>query len=285
MRSEQLIVLARRLGYRSRPRGAGRWVDVLVLVFLSWVFDAINDLGAVRQHLAEHHARQVLDLERSLHLAPELALNKWLGAHHVLSQIVVFYYENIHAGVTFAVLGWLWWHRPDILPRLRPTLVLVNLVGLAVFWTWPVAPPRMLVSRGYLDLVASVHHVPVWHAGAIAVESNQLAALPSLHIAWAVWSALAVWVICSRAWVRAIAVVYPLVTTFAVMATANHFLADAVTGALATALVALALDRVWPLRPDRRGRSRAPARTRASGLPAPGSVPCASLCPAPRASG
>jgi PAP2 superfamily len=242
--SAQLITLARRLGYRSRPRGIQRWVDVVVLVWLAWVFDAINNLGAVRQHLAEHHATQILDFERSLHLAPELALDTWLAAHRVLSEIVVFYYENVHAAVTFGVLAWLWWHRPDILAALRATLVIVNLVGLAVFWTFPVAPPRMLVGDGFVDLVALVHHVPVWRAGAISAQSNQLASLPSLHIAWAAWSALAVWRMSSRIWLRTLAVVYPLITTFAVMATGNHFLADAVAGVLITALVALLVDRV-----------------------------------------
>jgi hypothetical protein len=118
----------------------------------------------------------------------------------------------------------------------------------------------MLVSVGYVDLVASVHHVPVWKAGAIAAMSNQLASLPSLHIAWAAWSTLAVWRMCSRRWVRILAVVYPFITTYAVMATGNHFLADAVTGVLITALVALAADRVA----TRRGRAAEPEQARPS---------------------
>jgi PAP2 superfamily len=255
--SAQPITLARRLGYRSRPGGIQRWVDVVVLVWLAWIFDAINNLGAVRQHLAEHHATQILDLERSLHLAPELALDTWLAAHRVLSQVVVFYYENVHAAVTFAVLAWLWWHRPDIIAPLRATLVLASLVGLAVFWSWPVAPPRMLVSVGYVDLVASVHHVPVWQAGAISAMSSQLASLPSLHIAWAAWSTLAVWRMCSRRWVRVLAVAYPFITTFAVMATGNHFLADAVAGVLITALVAPLVDRAVAWRARAAGPERA----------------------------
>ena len=53
MRSQPLNALAHRLGYRSRPRGIQGWVDILVLVWLAWIYDAINNLGAVRQHLAE----------------------------------------------------------------------------------------------------------------------------------------------------------------------------------------------------------------------------------------
>src|SRR3977135_50054 len=98
--------------------------------------------------------------------APELALTTWLAAHHLLSQIVVFWYVNVHGAVTFAVFGWLWWRRPDLLPPLR-TAPVVRTAGARVrFWSLPVAPPRMLISDGYVDLVAAVNHVPVWQAGA-----------------------------------------------------------------------------------------------------------------------
>jgi predicted anti-sigma-YlaC factor YlaD len=125
---------------------------------------------------------------------------------------------------------------------MRWTLVIVNLIALGVFWTFPVAPPRML-SGGYVDLVARVDQLPVWQFGATALQSNQLCALPSLHIAWATWCSIAVWHMTRRSWLRAIAVVYPLLTTFAVMATGNHFLADAVAGAAITGAVFFALSR------------------------------------------
>ncbi len=95
----------------------------------------------------------MLDFERSLHLDPEHALNAWLASRHALSEVVVFWYENVHIVVTLAVFAWLWWRRPDVLGVMRATLVLVNLIALAVFWSFPVAPPRM-ISAGYVDLVA-----------------------------------------------------------------------------------------------------------------------------------
>jgi membrane-associated phospholipid phosphatase len=169
-------------------------------------------------------------------------------AHHLLSEVVVFWYENVHGAVTFAVLGWLWWRRPDILPPLRTAVLITTVVALTAFWSWPVAPPRMLTTDGYVDLVAAVHHLPVWQGGAVALEANQLAALPSLHIAWAVWAAVALWRLSSRRWLRRLAVAYPLVTAFAVMATGNHYLADAVLGAAITALAVLGADRLWASR-------------------------------------
>jgi hypothetical protein len=220
----------------GRGRGLSVLLDLALVAWLIWLFDAVNNLAPVRQQLAEHDGERVLGLEHSLHLAPEHALDTWLAQRHALSQIVVFWYENVHIAVTLAVLCWLWWRRPDLLATMRATLVIVTLIALAIFWSFPVAPPRMLPG-GYPDLVALTHHLPVWQLGAIALHSNQLCSMPSLHIAWASWCAIALWQMSERRSLRAIAVIYPLLTSFAVMATGNHYLADAVAGAAITLAV------------------------------------------------
>jgi hypothetical protein len=233
------------LGRRLRDRREQAWllIDLLIVAWLCWLFDAINNLAPVRQALAVRGGTSVLDLERALHLDPEGALDVSLARHHALSEIVVFWYENVHIVVTLCVFAWLWWRRADPHGVLRATLVIVNLIALAVFWSFPVAPPRMLTG-GYVDLVSSVHGLSAWQIGATALHSNQLCSLPSLHIAWATWCAVVAWRLSSRRVLRAIAVAYPFVTTFAVMATANHYLADAVTGAAITFAVYLLLSRL-----------------------------------------
>lgn len=236
-RDQSFVSVGRRRD--GRTGRAGRlllFIDLLLVAWLIWLLDAVNNLAPTRQRLAEHDGRQVLDLERTLHLAPEHALNTWLARHGTLSQIVVFWYENVHITVTLAVLTWVWWRRPDLLGAMRATLAIVTLIALAIFWSFPVAPPRML-HGGYPDLVALVHHLPPWQLGATVLHSNQLCAMPSLHVAWATWCAISLWRMTSRRWLRAIAVVYPLLTSFAVMATGNHYLADAVAGAAITLAV------------------------------------------------
>ena len=74
-----------------------------------------------------------------------------------------------------------------------------------------------------------------WHTGALASQANQLAAMPSLHIAWAVWCTLALWQISARTWVRCLAVLYPCMTALAVLATGNHFVLDLAGGLAAIA--------------------------------------------------
>jgi diacylglycerol O-acyltransferase len=228
------------------------WVEALVVIWLCWVYDAVSNLASLRLHAALAHALGVLRLERTLHLDPELTLNRWLTAHHTLGLLVSDYYDNAHFIVTLGLLGWLWCKRPDIYRPLRNALVAINMLGLLVFWLYPVAPPRMLLGVGFSDVVAATHAFGSWHTGALASAANQLAAMPSLHMAWAAWCSLVLWRISARLWVRALAVLYPCLTALAVLSTGNHFLADVLAGVATAALAVLliaALER-W-----RRGRS------------------------------
>jgi hypothetical protein len=225
----------------KRPRW---WGELLVIAWLAWAYDAINNLAPVREELALAHGRAILNFEQSLHIAPELTLNRWLAAHDTLASILSYYYDNAHFIVTFGLLGWLWFKRADIYRPLRSTLVAINVLGLLVFWRYPVAPPRMLVANGFTDIVATSHTFGSWHTGSLATDANQFAAMPSLHIAWAVWCTLVLWRLSSRVLVRVLALVYPCVTAFAVLATGNHYVLDLLGGfltfALALALVRLA---------------------------------------------
>jgi membrane-associated phospholipid phosphatase len=217
---------------------------LLVIAWLAWVYDMITNLAPAREALALAHGRDILDVEHSLHIAPELSLNRWLEGHHTIAIILSYYYDNAHFIVPLGLLGWLWWKRADLYRPLRNSLVVINLLGLLVFWLYPVAPPRMLVASGFSDVVASSHTLGSWHTGSLAADANQFGAMPSLHIAWATWCTLALWRISSRAWVRVVALLYPCLTAFAVLATGNHYLLDLVGGlltfALAVALVRLA---------------------------------------------
>jgi PAP2 superfamily protein len=226
---------AARLGAR-RTR---LWVEGLVLLWLLWVYDATTDLAPLRLHTALANARDVLHLEQLLSVDPERSLDHWLAGHHTLATVVANYYDNAHFGVTLGVLVWLWWRRADIYRPLRNLLVVVNLIGFAVFWRYPVAPPRMLPD--FTDVISSTHAVGNFHGGSLASHANELAAMPSLHMAWAAWCVLALWRLSSRASVRAAAIAYPCLTALAVLATGNHFLLDLVAGLATLAASALLL--------------------------------------------
>jgi hypothetical protein len=241
------------------------WVEALVVVWLCWVYDATTNLAPLRLHLALAHAEGVLSLERTLHIDPELTLDRWLAGHRTLGLLVSDYYDNAHFIVTLGLLGWLWWRRADIYRPLRNSLVLVNLLAFVAFWRYPVAPPRML--GGFTDVVASTHAFGSWHSGALASHANELAAMPSLHIAWAAWCGLAVWRMTERWWLRALAIGHTCLTAAAVISTGNHFVLDILGGLAIMALSVLLVTFVEAQR--ERMRARAGERmARADSLPA-----------------
>jgi PAP2 superfamily len=229
---------------RDEARRPHWWTEVLVIVWLCWIYDAINNMAPLRRAAAYAHAATALHLEEDLHLDPEAALDHWLARHHTLALWVSNYYDNAHFVVTLGLVGWLWWSFPALYRPLRTGLVLTNVIGLAVFWLYPMAPPRLLDPRRYIDVVASTHAFGSWHAGTLATAANQLAAMPSLHIAWAVWSALALRrIFAGRRW-AALVWIYPGVTTVAVLATGNHWVLD-VAGGLVTIAVAQWIGDRW----------------------------------------
>jgi len=231
---------AQRLG---SPRRSPLLVELAVIAFLGWIYNWLQDLAPLRRAEAFRHAHAILSFEEHLGIAPEHALNNWLDHHYVLAYISSDFYDNAIFGVTFGLAAWLWWRRPDLYRPLRNDLVLANLIGFAVFWAYPVAPPRML--PGFIDVVAKVGGLGSWHSTLVSA-ADQLAAMPSMHLAWAVWCSLVVWRLASPGrwkWAAAVAgVAYPLTTAFVVLGTANHYLLDVLAGTGCTLVSVVAVE-------------------------------------------
>jgi hypothetical protein len=193
--------------------------------------------------LAFVNARALLSFEKRVGLDPEKVLDHWLAHQHVLPFIVSTFYSNGIFVVTFAFAAVLWWSRPDLYRPLRNDLVLTNLIGFAVFWAFPVAPPRML--SGFVDVVAKSGGVGSWH-GSLIKHADQLAAMPSMHIGYAVWCSLVAWRLARKHSAKVAAVVfgiaYPLLTALVVMSTGNHYLLDVLAGAACAAIAVLAIE-------------------------------------------
>jgi hypothetical protein len=229
---------ALRLAARIFTRADGRapvWLEAIVVLWLLWLYDAINNLAPLRRIVALHNAASVLALERSLNISPELALDRWFASHATLGLFLSYYYVAAHFLVTFGLLAYLWWRKPRTYRPLRTQLVVINLIGFVIFWLFPVAPPRMLASDGFRDIIAITGAVGDFHTGALATTADQYAAMPSLHIAWASWCAVVVWSVFKSRIARGLALCYPFVTAFVVLATGNHFLLDVLAGAVVAA--------------------------------------------------
>src|SRR5580693_7218454 len=151
---------------RRRDGRAPVWFELLVVAWLVWLYDVINNLAPTRRALAIRDALGLLHFERSLGINIEHAADRWLDAHSVLAFVATYYYFFAHVIVTLTVLVLLWWRRPRVYGRMRTQLVLINLIAFIIFWRYPVAPPRMLASLGYQDVVASTHAVISWDSAA-----------------------------------------------------------------------------------------------------------------------
>ena len=223
------------------PRRWPWWIEGLLAIAGYEVYGAIQGATDGERAAAVRHGWSIIHLEQHLHLWVEPAINSWLTPHRLLSIVSDYYYELSHAFVTAAVLVWLWRRHRTVYARWRNTLLGLSLAALAVFWAYPVAPPR-LTAPAMTDVLVKYNALGAAHAPKGLIDLY--AALPSLHVAWALWCGLAV-VAAGRTRRRWFALLYPAMTTLVVLTTANHYVLDALAGAgLTMAAVGIA----WLLR-------------------------------------
>ena len=174
----------------------------------------------------------------------EKSVNQWVAAREWIAQVLDYYYATLHFVVTIGVLVWLFVKRPHVYRGARTVLFTTTLIALAGFALYPTAPPRLLPGMGYIDTVIKFHTWGSLAQPEIAAHSNQYAAMPSLHIGWALWAGLSLFMCARSRWWRAFGLLYPFFTLLVIVATANHYIIDAVGGAL---VVALAFGVQWLL--------------------------------------
>lgn len=212
------------------------WQEFGIIAFGYWLYTLGRN--AIPGHASEAiaHGRAIQHLQDDLHLSWELSFNHLVAANEWLAQTSNYYYATLHFLVTPIVLAWLFVRRSHLYRGVRTVLVATTLVSLLGFYLYPTAPPRLLPGYGYVDTVVQFH---TWGSLAdpnIAEHSNQFAAMPSLHVAWALWCGVTIFRCAGNAWVRAVGLVYPLATCVVIIGTANHYVLDAVAGAAVVAL-------------------------------------------------
>ena len=217
---------------------AGRlsWARELALVVaLYGGYMLARALIGVHVEDAEARGGDILRLEAALGLDVERPLNAFLMALPPLGVLADYLYATLHYVVTPAVLAWVAVRRRGTYATERNALLIATALGLVGYWLLPTAPPR-LVDAGLTDTMAAFSDFGWWGEAASAPRgmeslSNQYAAMPSLHVGWAVWVAACLATHAGNRWVRRWAWAYPAVMALVVMSTANHYLLDVVAGA------------------------------------------------------
>jgi hypothetical protein len=260
VRARTTLVLVTINGARLRPR-AGVELALLALLYVGYSAARLLADGDVGRAVA--NAYDLLHLESVLHLDVERSANHVLTDVPALALVASYWYSALHYAVTPAVLIWVYRRHALGYRRVRNALVLATATGLLGFVLLPVAPPRML--PGYVDVLASTSGSGWWGSDASAPKglgglTNELAAMPSLHVGWALWCAWVVFLCTRNRWLRVAAACYAAGTTLVVIGTANHYVLDAVAGAVVVA-VAVAVTRP---RVSRGSAPRQPARRQLS---------------------
>lgn len=237
-----MVARLRLLQARILPRG---WLDVLRQVSLFGAaylgYGLVRGLVAGSATEAFEHAREVIGLERTLHVFVEPSIQAWASGSQLLMDLSSWLYVNAQTTVTVGALVYLYLRHNRSFYSVRNTLMIAMMIALVAYALFPTAPPRFMPEWGFIDSVSDFTGVHVDHASAtMTALFNPYAAVPSMHVAFALsigWplARLVRW----RA-LRVLWFLYPFLVAFVIVATANHFILDAFLGAVTAGISAYA---------------------------------------------
>jgi membrane-associated phospholipid phosphatase len=250
---------------RSRllPRG-GRDLLWQIVLFCGayWLYRLVRGQVWDQSAAAYEHARQIVDLERSLHVFIEPSVQRWAVNTGWIDDVGSWMYLNTHFVVTTCTLAFIYLFRNEHFYFVRNMFMVAMGLALVGYLVYPTAPPRMLGDLGFVDSVSDFTGVSP-QADALY---NPYAAVPSMHVGFALMLSIPMIRMSKHIYAKALWIAYAPIVTVVVVVTANHWVFDAATGALAAAVAALAaqtlLARVrpqtWAWEPE--GGLPAPAR-------------------------
>jgi membrane-associated phospholipid phosphatase len=234
----------------SSQRGGTVGREVVLALLVTCAYFLTRGLVRGRAVVALAHAHDILNIEQTLHLDPEVALQHLALLHPLLLQAANLFYLVGHLPVLIAVAIWLYRAHHRAYRIFRNAFGLTALAGLAIYVALPVAPPRFL--PGFVDTLKA--DGMGLDGSSIGLLYNPYAAMPSLHVGWALLAGLAL-VLCARPlWLRLAGAALPLLMTLTVLVTGNHFVLDVVAG-MGIALLSLTCS-WWLTTTGRRARNR-----------------------------
>jgi len=231
---------------------AGVATETAVVLVLFGMWQLAGSFVLLGPEGAIDRGKWIWRVERAVHLPSEAVIQQAFLPHPLIVQALNLYYAGLHFVVVIGCLIWVYvWHRRQY-PQVRTTLVLFTAAALLVQFI-PVAPPRMLPGDGMID--TALRYGQSVYGSVAGFNADQLSAMPSVHVGWAMLTALVIIEVSRSRW-RWLALAYPMLTMLAVVVTANHYWLDGIAAALLLAL-ALVVQRVsrmlyWRCRARRR---------------------------------
>ena len=235
-----------------------RWLlsQTLIVALGVFFYFQVRGLTNAAPAVAIRHAHDVIGFEQAWGIDVESAIQAPVTNNWVLANIANWIYIWGHWPVIVATMLWLAWYHRQFFLRLRDAMLVSGGLGLVVFVTYPVAPPR-LVDPALIDTVTERSKAYRYLQPPNFV--NQYAAMPTLHAGWDLLIGISIATAAGTAIVRAVGWLLPVLMAFAVVATANHYVVDVVAG-IALAMVGYACALALERRRARRSKRATPRR-------------------------
>ncbi len=215
---------------RARSLSDGRWrVEVLLFLGMLLVYQLSRAVVIGNPADAMKHAFEVINLEKTVGIFFEGHVQSAVLEHLHITQALNQFYIWAHLPLTAAFFIWLYRRRRTAYSFVRNAFFVANGLALAVFVVFPVAPPRMVHGQGFTDTLSLISGIDL-HAGHLSGWFNPFAAVPSMHMAYALMVGL-ITAMLVRSWaLRIVALLYPVVVFITIVGTANHYVLDAFAG-------------------------------------------------------
>ncbi len=229
-------------GPRTKRIRHGWLIEVGVGIALYFLYDTFRDRVSGATADALRNAKQVVDVERFFGIYQEHRVQQAFLDWHPFISFFNIYYGTIHFVMPVIALVAMYHKAPVRYVRWRNALLFMLGFGLIGFWLYPLTPPRIMPTHyGFVDTAAEYFNFGPQQritlgasgqptAAAKAAFGNLYAAMPSLHVGWSTWSALALLPLVRRRWLKILVCCYPLTTIFTIVVTGNHWILDAVGG-------------------------------------------------------
>ncbi len=219
------------------------WVELVAIGVFYSIYSGIRNANEGSPSDAYDNAQTIIDGERAIGIFHEARLQAWTLEFKPLVIACNYFYGSLHFVLTIGIIVFLFRRHTDDYPLWRNTFAITTGLALVGFVTFPLMPPRLIDGHAaslaltttryeFVDTLARYPTFWSFNSGAVSRVSNQFAAMPSLHFAWATWCA---WAAAPRVRSRVAKVLlhaYPWVTLTAIVLTGNHYILDAVGGAV-----------------------------------------------------
>src|SRR3954447_21777946 len=229
---------------RLLPR-SGRDLLWQIVLFCGayWLYRLVRGQVWDQSAAAFEHARDILSLERSPHVFVEPSLQSWAIGTGWVDGVGSWMYLNTHFIVTTCTLAFIYLFRNEHFYFVRNMFMVAMRIALVGSLVYPTAPPWMLPEFGFADSVADFTGVS--SDASVNALYNPYAAVPSMHVGFALMLAVPMIRMTRRRWAKALWVAYAPVVALVVVVTANHWVFDAATGALSAAVAAVVAQAVF----------------------------------------